>query len=462
MKFAPVINLMFDNKKFNNVVVSKDSDLHHAMKKISKNNYGLVLVIDNDNNKVIGLITDGDIRRFLLDHGDVNVLVTECMINEFSFVRAGCPREDIIKLLDYNVHFIPVLDSEGCLVDLVSSGYNHQKSHEVSRARTPARISLAGGGTDFTQYFMDQGGAGLSCTIAKYSHAVLRKRKDQKIKIYSHDYKQKIEIERIENIKYDGKLDLIKAGIKLLKPKFGFDLEVGCDFPPASGLGGSASLLASVIGCLNEFREPRLDRYEIAEYAFESERIELKIAGGWQDQYSTVFGGFNYLEFDRQHNVVMPLRLEPDNIRELEESFILCHTKQIHLGGTIQEDNCGSGTFTKKQEKNSERLKDITTEMKRYLLRTRYDDFALLLEETWAIKKESNPRVTNAELDKIHATAINAGALGGRLLGTGGGGYFLFYAPPFYRYQVIESLEKIGLNPEAIIIDQKGLSSWQI
>jgi len=100
--------------------------------------------------------------------------------------------------------------------------------------------------------------------------------------------------------------------------------------------------------------------------------------------------------------------------------------------------------------------------MKRDLLRARYDNFAILLEETWSIKKESDPRVTNAELDKIHETALNAGAMGGRLLGTGGGGYFIFYVPPFYRYQVMESLEKMGLNPEGVMIDQNGLTSWKI
>ena len=158
----------------------------------------------------------------------------------------------------------------------------------------------------------------------------------------------------------------------------------------------------------------------------------------------------------------MPLRLEPENIRELEESFILCYTKQSHLGEVVQNDNSRNSNHTKKQKKKSERLKNITVEMKRDLLRTRYDDFALLLEETWSIKKENDSRVTNAKLDEIHKTALNAGALGGRLLGTGGGGYFLFYVPPFYRYQVIESLEEIGLNPEGVMIDQQGLTSWKV
>jgi D-glycero-alpha-D-manno-heptose-7-phosphate kinase len=447
--------------KHDGIKINQKADLRQAMVEMSEKTLTLLIVV-GEYDKVVGVITDGDIRRFLLSHGELSALVEECMTIKFSFVSKEYEREEVIKLLDCKIRSIPVLDSEGHLIDIVNSQLDYNKSQQVSRARAPARISLAGGGTDFTKYFMDQGGAGLSCTIAKYSHAVLRKRTDKKIKIYSHDFRQNVEINCIDDIKYDGNLDLIKAGIKLLKPDYGFDLEIGCDFPPASGLGGSASLLASVIGCLNEFRENKLDRYAIAEYAFEAERIELDIAGGWQDQYSTVFGGFNYLEFDRQHNVVMPLRLESSHIRELEENFILCHTKTAHLGKTIQKDNHKKSNSEKKYKDSSERLKEITKEMKRNLLRNKYDKFAILMDETWVIKKDRDPRVTNIELEKIYTTALNAGAIGGRLLGTGGGGYFLFYSPPFYRYSVIEALENIGLKPEGVSIDQKGLSSWRV
>ena len=452
---------MLTKQKLKKAVVKEDSDLRSTMLSIKETGLGIAVVVDNYDH-VVGLVSDGDIRKQLLNNEDMNTPVTSCMPKDFVYVNKGCQREDVLKLLDRDIQQIPVLDSKGCLVDIVGRGYSLEDTNIVSRARTPARVSLAGGGTDFTEYFMDHGGAGLSCTIAKYSHAVLRKRVDQKITIYSHDYRESVNIDSIEDIQYDGKLDLIKAGIKLLNPNFGFDIELGCDFPPLSGLGGSASLLASVIGCLNEFRENRLNRYAIAEYAFEAERIELEIAGGWQDQYSTVFGGFNFLEFDRKHNVVMPIRLESSIINEIEERLIICHTKQRHLGRVIQEDNNRKRTSYNNKKQYAERLKNLTIEMKQNLLRAKYDDFGLQLEETWSIKKDNNPTVTNPELDEIHALAISAGSLGGRLLGTGGGGYFLFYVPLFSRYSVLDRLEKYGLQPEAVRIDQQGLSSWRV
>jgi D-glycero-alpha-D-manno-heptose-7-phosphate kinase len=451
---------MLTKKQLKQAIVNESSDIRTAMISIKLTGLSLAVIVNN-HNIVIGVISDGDIRKQLLINDSLQILVTECMTRDFAYLVEGYQREELLKLLDYKIHKIPVLNAKGELVDIIGSGSNVTGFTKISRARTPARVSLSGGGTDFTKYFMDQGGAGLSCTIAKYSHAVLKKRTDQKIKIYSHDFKQNIQLESIDDIQYDGKLDLIKAGVKLLKPNFGFELEIGCDFPPSSGLGGSASLLASVIGCFNEFREHRLDRYAIAEYAFEAERIELDIAGGWQDQYSTVFGGFNYLEFDRKHNVVMPLKLESNSIREIEERLVICHTGRSHLGTIIQKDNHKKSSKLDSKQ-NSERLKEITIEMKNNLLRSKYDDFAILLNETWSIKKDNDPRVTNSELDKIYDTALSSGALGGRLLGTGGGGYFIFYVPPFTRYSVIESLKSLGLQPEEVIIDQQGLRSWKV
>ena len=158
----------------------------------------------------------------------------------------------------------------------------------------------------------------------------------------------------------------------------------------------------------------------------------------------------------------MPLRLEAQYIQEIEERLILCFTNQSHLGEKIQKDNCNKNNKVHKKKHYSERLKEITNEMKRSLLRSDFDNFGKLLEETWTIKKTLDPRVTNSKLDIIHKTALDSGATGGRLLGTGGGGYFLFYVPPFSRYTVMESLEEIGCYPEAVRIDQNGVSSWKI
>lgn len=451
---------MLKKNKLQSAQVHINSNLIEAMKSLRVTGLSLVVVID-DNSKVVGVITDGDVRRSLLQNRNLSGPVRDCMSSHFVSVPKGSRREVVLKLLDSKIKVIPVLDERGCLADIVGSGYQPIQPEAISRARAPARVSLAGGGTDYTNYFMDHGGAGLSCTVAKYAHATLRRRADRKASIYSHDFQQYIQVNDYEELKYNGELDLIKAIIKLLKPNFGFDLEIGCDFPPGSGLGGSAALVAAVIGCFNEFREYRLDRYAIAEHAFEAERIELDISGGWQDQYSTVFGGFNYLQFDREHNVVSPVRMEPGNLYELEERFVLCHTGSKHLGSVIQDGNHSRSTYNTDNQEFGTRMKEITNLMKLSILHAEFDTFGELIDETWQIKKRLNPKVSNSTIDKIYDTAKHAGAIGGRLLGTGGGGYFIFYVPAFGRFRVIEALEATGLKPESITFDDKGLSTWR-
>jgi D-glycero-alpha-D-manno-heptose-7-phosphate kinase len=448
---------MLTTKEYSCLTINKSCDILEAMSKIKESARGLVVVID-DNHKAVGVVTDGDIRKVVVENQDIRQKLSSFMNVNFTSVEEGISRENILKLLDQKIRSVPVLDKEGKLVNLIDHNYKLKSKKRLARAKAPARISLAGGGTDYTKYFMDQGGAGLTCTIAKYSHAVLEKRDDQTIEIYSHDFREYEKAENISKLEYNGTLDLIKAGIKLMNPDFGFRLEIGCDFPPGSGLGGSAALLAALIGAFNEFNEEKLDRYTIAEYSFEAERLMLGISGGWQDQYSTVFGGFNYLQFNREHNVVTPLRLEKNTFNELQENLILCYSGKKHLGGQIQNVNQEVTETVRTQTRK--RLKEVTDEMKRTLLKNDFKNFSRLLDETWQLKKKGNPDVTNPDLNEIYDTAIKAGATSGRLLGTGGGGYFLFFIPPFHRYKVIQDLQEKGYHTEPVIFDHEGATSW--
>src|SRR6185437_11988134 len=127
----------------------------------------------------------------------------------------------------------------------------------------------------------------------------------------------------LSGLPLDTKTGLINSVVSLIRPRSGFELEVAADFPVGSGLGGSAAVTAAIIGCFNEFRTDPWTRRQIAEMAFQSERLMLNIAGGWQDQYATTFGGFNFMEFTADENLIVPLRLEPSTVRELEACFLL-------------------------------------------------------------------------------------------------------------------------------------------
>ena len=412
---------------------------------------------------MIGAVTDGDIRRKLLGGGSIGEEVATCVNRNFIWAPAGGPREQILKLLDQRVHVVPILDSERRLVDVFSRDLFQlsEESEVFARARSPVRISFSGGGTDLTHYFVDNdGGAVINATIAMYAHATLRRRNDGRIQIYSHDFQQTVEVDNLASLGNDGDLALIKSVIRLIKPSYGFDLEVSADFPIGSGLGGSAVVSSAIIGCFNEFRSDQWDRHEIAEMAFQAERLMLNIPGGWQDQYATVFGGFNHMEFSSDQNTIVPLRLDANIIAELEESLILCYTGLKRNSGSIHRDQ-KTHHETSDAVAATARQKEVTREIRRHLLRGRLLDCGRLIDEAWHAKRRLSPLISSSELDDIYDLAKTSGAVGGKLLGAGGGGYFLFFVRPFERYPLITALEGRGLQCSRVTFEENGLRTWK-
>ncbi len=442
------------------LIIADTASLRAAMRMLKASGRGLVCVVDHQR-KVVGVLSDGDIRNALLENDNMDDCVAGYMTRDFAYEVEGASKEQVLKLLDGRVKQIPILDSQGQLVTITGTGYNYLTGVVYARAKAPARISFAGGGTDFTNYFVEHGGVSLSATIAKYSHVVIRKRDDRKIVIYSAEQSHGMEVKSLNELRYGTPYDLVVAAIKIMRPEFGLELYYSCDYEPGSGLGGSAALLSALIGCMNEFREEKLDSYSIAEHSFEAERIELGFPGGWQDQYATVFGGLNYIEFNHNLNSVMPLRLNSNTANELEERLFLCHTGRAHLGRAIQQENSQRESDEKMIEFGF-KTKDLAMLMKTELLRGRLNDFGRMLHETWQLKKSLVKHSSSSELDEIYDIAMRAGADGGRLLGTGGGGYFLFCAKPFERYQVCEALTKKGLTVESVVLDSVGMKSWTL
>jgi len=440
------------------LAISDTGRLRDAMQRLRSSGRGLICVIGAEGT-VVGVISDGDIRNALLEHADMDVPVTNHMTRKFAFAYEGATKEQVLKLFSGRIRQVPILDRQHRLVTIAGPGYLYLPGSVFARAKAPARLSLAGGGTDFTDYFVKHGGVSLSTTIARYAHVAIRKRGDRKIILHSADQNEGLEVEDASKLVYGTPFDLIAATIKVMRPDFGLEIHCGTDFGPRSGLGGSAALLSAVIGCLNEFREEQLDDYSIAEHSFEVERVELGIPGGWQDQYATVFGGFNYIEFDDRLNSVMPLRLSAATVSELEARLLLCHTGREHLGGAIQHENSRRGDAAD-QLAFGERVKEIARAMKTDLLRGRLNDLGAMLHETWELKKSLVAESSSLQLDAIYDAARRAGADGGRLMGTGGGGYFLFCVKPFERYQVWRSLTDRGLAVESVVLDTAGMKSW--
>ena len=335
----------------------------------------------------------------------------------------------------------------------------------IIRSKAPLRISFSGGGTDVSPYKDEYGGIVLSATIDKYAYGSLRVREDRNITVTSLDYDIVANYHLDDDIKYDGELDLVKAVIKNLNKGFkqGFDFFIHSDAPPGSGLGSSSTMVVALIGLLMHLQRLPLTDYEIAELAYHIERKELGIQGGMQDQYAAAFGGFNFIGFNASSVVVNPLRINLDVINELEYRLLLCYTGRTRLSANIISTQVES--YMKKEAdvlKTMEELKKITIELKNALLQARLDDFGRLLHEAWISKKKMAKQITNSMIDALYETALKHGALGGKILGAGGGGYLLLYCAFDKKHIIAAELEKLGGQVVSFTFDRRGLQTWEV
>lgn len=335
----------------------------------------------------------------------------------------------------------------------------------IIRAKAPLRISFAGGTTDMPSYYTEHGGAVLCSTINRYAFASLYPREDDQIQIKSLDFDLTVKYCIDEEPIYDGTLDLAKVAIRRINSennRRGFDLDLQSDAPAGSGLGGSASLTIAVIGAVAELGGKRLDRYEIAELAYAIERQDLGIAGGKQDQYTTAFGGFNLVEFSKERVVVNPLRIDGSTLNDLEHHLMLCYTGNTRFSaGLISRQE---QYFREKRPQTVEglhTLRRLAYDMKDALLTGRLRDFGELLDCAWASKRNVNPDVTDEHIDEMYRTARRNGAIGGKLLGAGGGGYILLFCEVGKRRSVREKLEKLGGQFTDFSFVEGGLQTWR-
>jgi D-glycero-alpha-D-manno-heptose-7-phosphate kinase len=444
-------------------VIPDIATLRDALARIEANQYGIVLTTAASG-AVNGLATDGDIRRRLLAGGSIDDPVHSCANPEFIWANEGTSRELMLKQLDHRIRVIPILDAARKLAGVVSRDHLPVQVEErvYARARAPVRISFGGGGSDLTHFFVGEGGAVINTTISLYSHGTLRMRDDERVIVHSTDLRQTLDAPNLAAaLEVKGDFGLIQALLKAIHPEFGFELYLNSDFPMKSGLGGSAVVSAAVLGCFNQFRRDRWDQHEVAELAFLAERLYLGVAGGWQDQYATVFGGFNFMEFRMDQNIVHPLRVPGDILYELEESLVLCDSGLGHESGDIHVDQrlqMRDAEVHKKAQANV----DLTYQIRNHLLRGRLLQFGQSLNQAWHLKKQFGKKISNPGLDAIYDNALKNGAVGGKLLGAGGGGYFLFYVPAFRKHELIKSIESSGLRVQPFRFESEGLRAWSV
>jgi D-glycero-alpha-D-manno-heptose-7-phosphate kinase len=339
----------------------------------------------------------------------------------------------------------------------------------IYRSRAPLRIGLAGGGTDVSPYSDLYGGAILNSTISLYANASIEPIEENAIIVQALDRREEQRFEWNNQLPINGKLDLLKGVYNRIQHDFGvpltgFRLSTHVDAPAGSGLGTSSTLVVAIIGAFYEMLRLPLGEYDIAHYAYDIERNDLKLAGGKQDQYAATFGGVNFMEFYGGDKVIVnPLRIKQQYLNELENNLVLYFTSTSRESADIIKEQVKN--VNQKNEKSIEamhQLKEQARMMKEALLKGRLHEFGEILDFGFEQKRQMAANISNSNIDEIYFAAKKSGATGGKISGAGGGGFMIFYCPGNCRYKVIETLEKFGGQTKPYLFTKSGLNTWTV
>ena len=320
--------------------------------------------------------------------------------------------------------------------------------------QTPMRITLGGGGTDVLWYSRLKGGAWISAAINKYVYIFLNKTDDPNcLKIFDgNDY---YIVESINNIKNP----IVYESFKLVGIKKGVQVTTVSEVSGRSGLGGSGSFEVGLLNALYRFQNRKVSKLKLAEGATDFEIKKLRKAVGPQDQYIAALGGIKYFEIDRKGRVsVENLNLTKETLSTLQSNLCFFSTGIHRDAETIlgdQKKKVQENTNTSKVIKALDEIKNLGIKVKEFLLKGQVDEFGKSLHEHWLIKKSLSDKVSNSKIDDWYNLALETGALGGKIMGAGGGGWFVFYVNK-NKENFISRMSRSGLIPQSVNFDFEG------
>lgn len=336
------------------------------------------------------------------------------------------------------------------------------------RSRAPLRLGLAGGGTDLSPFCDEHGGAVLNCTIDRYAYAFISPRTDGKICFRAQDLGQSETHEPGAALDFGSGLQLHRGVFEAfakLEPRIrdiGMTVSTTVDAPPGSGLGSSSALAVAMCEAFRLFCSAPLGLYELARLAFQVERIDLRLAGGRQDQYAATFGGVNFMEFlpdDRA--IVNPLRLPRATINELEASLVICFTGVSRASDTIINQQIENMNDHKPAALDALlELKTAAIDMKQALLAGNIRLMGELLDRSWISKKQTASSISNQLIEQLFVVGRQAGVLAGKVSGAGGGGFIMFLVRPEERIVVIDQLNRAGGRASPVHLTSRGAEAW--
>lgn len=307
--------------------------------------------------------------------------------------------------------------------------------------QTPFRMSFFGGGTDMESFFKEYGGAVLSTTFDKYCYVNVRHLPR------FFDYSTELSYSKIERVTdvNDIKHPAIRNAMKMLD-MHEIRLTYEADLPARSGLGTSSSFAVGMLNAFHALKGKYADKKQLADEAIYLERDLCNEAGGWQDQIAASYGGFNRINFSADGYEVLPVIISPERKKRLNQNLMMFFTGFTRFSSDVQKANAVGKVDKTAQLKE---MLSLVDDAERVLVdkKSDLDDFGRLLDHTWKLKRQTGSAVSTNSIDELYAKGIAAGALGGKLLGAGGGGFIVFYVRPEQQDSVRKAMEDLLYVP---------------
>ena len=315
-------------------------------------------------------------------------------------------------------------------------------------SKTPLRMSFVGGGSDLPVFYREFGGAVVSTAIDKFVYVTVNKKFDEKIRI---SYSKTEEANSVEKIKHP----LVRESMKLLGIRGGVEITSIADIPgKGTGLGSSSSFTVGLLNALHAFENHHASADKLAQ---ESCEIEIGRCGepiGKQDQYAAAFGGFSFIQFNPNDSVsVEPIICQRETVRQLENSLIVFYTGITRSASSILKIQQHAVAGQKAKQKTMVKMVGLARQLKAELQKNNLAAFGEIIHENWQLKRSLAREVSSGLIDGWYARARKAGAVGGKLLGAGAGGFLMFFAPPEKHAAIARELKalrpvKFGFEPQ--------------
>jgi len=326
--------------------------------------------------------------------------------------------------------------------------------------RSPVRISFGGGGTDMEPFYSKYEGAVVSTTINKYFFTIFKPREDNTIQMISSDLQSTLTVDDFYNLKFGEGFDIPAAVIKHFRIHHGFDLFMASEIPAGSGLGSSGAVTVNMAHMCSKLKNEAMTNYQIAEDAYFIQREVLNLPIGKQDEFAAAFGGLNLIEFKKKNVILTPLQLDNKFKEKMENNLMLFFTGKTRSAATILKNQDESAkTEDKETIKAMLAVKENAYQIKNAIMEGNLEGFAHLLHEAWESKKKMSSGISNEFIDGIYDLARKHGAIGGKLTGAGGGGFFLFYCEQEKQESLRNVLEQRGLKFLDFHFENKGVTT---